>query len=813
MISLIVYGRNDQHGYNSHRRVALSLNAMAEVLTGPDDEILFVDYHTPRGMPTLPEAIEDTLTDRVLALMRVLRVTPEMHAAAVGDRSRLPISEPHARNVAIRRARPGNWILSTNTDMVFVPRGEKSLTDLVAELDGDAYCLPRFEIPEWLWEAVPRNEPQQMIQLLHDWGERIGLDEVTLGHDWILYDAPGDFQLVRRELMEEVHGFDEEMIHGWHVDSNLWKRIYNKIGDIGTLYPHIAGYHTNHNRTLTRLMAAQATGNDLSTFVYEVGHSSLPAQAGTWGFAGVEVQEMRLERANPVPLLAVASARATGQAGPLITSDTREQMLVLTYDARHILPFALDLVIAETPRPTMGYVGLNASTAGMLANAASALGCPGALLEGDDAARLADVVVLDLGIDASARRDPLTRPEAEELVAMLRRAVDLLRGRRPAPKILIINAMSGIWDGWVRAQFNLSYGTFHTRIQPAELHDEIPTKPIDYFVLRALLMATRDRSGSKMATSEDDAEVVDLSWGNDYDGLDDGWESVDEVGVYVDSQEAILRFSTTAPVDGVARVALDVSCWSSSLTDGGALEVEMSLDDAVVFAGSLVPLDHITAIRANVTLRPGTEHRLIIRTRTADGSPYSPRQSGGVQPWLRIGGLRISPAVDTPLATDEWMPMHPGSRAEGLLLGQWTTTNPYGTWSVGDGWLAIPTSGATALELELLGRAGRKGGGRFRIIASGATSIDEEVAHVAHDVPERLTIALPAPDATGNVCITFIPVDPPAPTGEVVEVRGVRLLSNNSRQDAADGTIELQSDATERPGKTRWRRRSRATSG
>ncbi|MEI7794905.1 MAG: hypothetical protein WCI83_09700, partial [Thermoleophilia bacterium] len=334
---------------------------MAEVLTGTDDEILFVDYHTPHGMPTLPEAIEDTLTDRAIDLMRVLRVTPEMHLAAVGDRSRLPISEPHARNTAIRRAKSGNWILSTNTDMVFVPRGEKSLTDLVAELDGEAYCLPRFEIPEWLWESVPRNDPHRMIELLHDWGERIGLDEVTLGHDWILYDAPGDFQLVRRELMEEVHGFDEEMIHGWHVDSNLWKRIYNRTGHIGTLYPDIAGYHTNHNRTLTRLMEAQSTGNDLGHFVYEVEHSSLSAQADTWGFQGVDVTEVPLRRANPMPLLKASAVRSAGQAGPLITSDTREQISVLNYDARHILPFALDPVIGEFPRPSMGYVGINDS--------------------------------------------------------------------------------------------------------------------------------------------------------------------------------------------------------------------------------------------------------------------------------------------------------------------------------------------------------------------------------------------------------------------------------------------------------------------
>ena len=36
MISVVVYGRNDTHGYNHHRRVALSLNCLAEVLTDPD---------------------------------------------------------------------------------------------------------------------------------------------------------------------------------------------------------------------------------------------------------------------------------------------------------------------------------------------------------------------------------------------------------------------------------------------------------------------------------------------------------------------------------------------------------------------------------------------------------------------------------------------------------------------------------------------------------------------------------------------------------------------------------------------------------
>ena len=40
MISIVLYGRNDNYGYNLHKRAALSLNCMAEVLTDPDDEIL-----------------------------------------------------------------------------------------------------------------------------------------------------------------------------------------------------------------------------------------------------------------------------------------------------------------------------------------------------------------------------------------------------------------------------------------------------------------------------------------------------------------------------------------------------------------------------------------------------------------------------------------------------------------------------------------------------------------------------------------------------------------------------------------------------
>ena len=75
MISVILYGRNDNYGYNLHKRAALSFNCISEVLD-PSDEIIFVDYNTPDDFPTFPEAIFDTLTEKARALLRILRVRP-----------------------------------------------------------------------------------------------------------------------------------------------------------------------------------------------------------------------------------------------------------------------------------------------------------------------------------------------------------------------------------------------------------------------------------------------------------------------------------------------------------------------------------------------------------------------------------------------------------------------------------------------------------------------------------------------------------------------------------------------------------------
>src|SRR5262249_24730834 len=167
MISIVLYGRNDNYGYNLHKRAALSFNCMAELLTDDDDEILFVDYNTHDDFPTFPEAIQDTLTPLARKRLRIFRVRPTVHKR-FQSRTRLVALEPVSRMVAVRRSNPANrWILSTNTDMIFVPQAERwSLSEIARALSAGFYHAPRLEIPETLWEGLDRQNPKLAIETI-----------------------------------------------------------------------------------------------------------------------------------------------------------------------------------------------------------------------------------------------------------------------------------------------------------------------------------------------------------------------------------------------------------------------------------------------------------------------------------------------------------------------------------------------------------------------------------------------------------------------------------------------------------------------
>ncbi len=357
MISVILYGRNDSYGYNLHKRAVISLNCVAAVLNDPHDEIIFVDYNTPDDFPTFPEAIADTLTDRAKSLIRIFRVRPSQHER-FRDMTKLVALEPVARNVGLRRSNPENrWILSTNTDMVFVPRHESSLSEIVAALPDAYYHLPRFEIPEPVWESYDRTDPAAIIEALRTDGSALHLNEIVYSeHPEIRYDAPGDFQLILRSDAWAIHGFHEAMLLGFHVDSNIAKRLSLLPRRTGDLVEAVYGYHCQHIRQLTPAHAPRATQNDVYRFHADVERADIPEQAETWGLAGEAVEELRVDTTTSSYLRAMRSVLGQPQVAPTLAHYS-QALNRLDYPVDHVIPF-LASIFSSYPRDCiLGWIG------------------------------------------------------------------------------------------------------------------------------------------------------------------------------------------------------------------------------------------------------------------------------------------------------------------------------------------------------------------------------------------------------------------------------------------------------------------------
>ncbi len=268
MLSVITYGRNDNYGFNLHKRTAFGFNCLAEALS-EEDEILFVDYNTPRHLPTLPEFIWDTLTPKALSLLKVIRISPEIHDQIKQD-SPLKILENVARNAAIVRSK----LLRSQPDSF--------------------YEMPRFDIPESVWSALPRAEPRNNLHLLRDWlvHNKAAIAETVPDYrfqKFLLFDAPGDFQLAPREYFFRLRGFDESMNRYLHSDSNLAKRMWLLNGErTDHLLGHLWILHQDH-------YLSGEWANNVGTIVHNDYHgkvrlqTQIEANDSGWGLQGVSL--------------------------------------------------------------------------------------------------------------------------------------------------------------------------------------------------------------------------------------------------------------------------------------------------------------------------------------------------------------------------------------------------------------------------------------------------------------------------------------------------------------------------------------------
>ncbi len=504
MISVVLYGRNDNYGYNLHKRAALSFNCIAEVLTDPSDEILFVDYNTPDDFPTFPEAIQDTLTERARNLLRIFRVRPRIHDR-FNSKTGLMVLEPVARNVAVRRSSPSSrWILSTNTDMIFVTRRSNSLTEIARDLPAGFYHAPRFEIPEALWESFDRRASSDIIETVRQWGSTLHLNEIVLGSNVIRYDGPGDFQLLLRNDLFENTGFDEKMLLGWHVDSNIARRMGLKYGAVGDLGGDVYGYHCDHTRQVTAAHSHNRVQNDWVHFVTNVSRPDVPDQAETWGCANDLIEEICLV-SNSARIYVEALREAIGEplVAPKVVEYTERTYNEGDYDPRHLLPFLADMFLSTPRDSTIAWYGARWETLRLFAIVWNKLNYSGKILVDrllDDnetlvstipsvpmATTLADATafIFDFGglpVDAN-KIDPqneIARELQRSFIQVVRCERDRLKLGLAPRRIIALNAINNDYESFVSGFIAAAATPYATHMRHGFVLPPEPAKQTDW---------------------------------------------------------------------------------------------------------------------------------------------------------------------------------------------------------------------------------------------------------------------------------------------------------------------------------------------
>lgn len=387
MISVVVYGRNDSYGYNLAKRAAISLNCIAHVLDDPDDEIIFVDCNTPNDIPTFPESIADTLTMKARHLLRVLRLRPEQYERGKNG-TRFKVLEPLCRNIAIRRSNPANrWILNTNTDMVFTPLADgQSLSSIFNNLPDGFYELPRFEMPESLWESTDRMNPAGTIASFRNWGLRLHINEIINATKETLYDGPGDFQLCLRNQLFQIYGMNEQMVFGWHVDSNLCKRMWLLNGETRTVLEDLHAFHCDHTRIQTVYhLAGKSTENSFADFFVNVTTPYVAEQMLTWGMPAEEIEEICLDERHTFRIAAVLKQILPGMGSPISGKTAVDGFDTgLYYDNDHAFPYLADIIANYSINSQIGYFGSNVRILSMLSEFRRLLGHTGRIIYNAD---------------------------------------------------------------------------------------------------------------------------------------------------------------------------------------------------------------------------------------------------------------------------------------------------------------------------------------------------------------------------------------------------------------------------------------------
>lgn len=233
--SVVLSSRNDNYGGNLHKRTTMALTSLIE----NHDEVIFVDWKTVNGEGVISN-IKHNLPHT--GKLKHIQVPKELLKEKYPELNQYNMIESISRNVGVRRAQ-NDFIVSTNIDIVTTPLDFNTLDK------NSFYTVPRRDIEESFHLSF--NDYRSLYEhLILNKDSFRPKDRINSENDqWSLIICCGDYQIGHRDTWFKFKGFEESVLFGCGIDTNIMKKA-SFHSNIEVLDHYI--FHLNHGKTAER---------------------------------------------------------------------------------------------------------------------------------------------------------------------------------------------------------------------------------------------------------------------------------------------------------------------------------------------------------------------------------------------------------------------------------------------------------------------------------------------------------------------------------------------------------------------------------
>ena len=281
-ISAVIISRNDNYGGNLAERATYCFNSAIDTY----DEVIYVDWNS--STHSLLYDIKDNIQFK--GNFKHIVITPEIASILTNnDPNAQKCCEVLGRNIGLRRA-TGDWLLSTNIDIVHPKRDE---LESVLDDSKTLYTIGRRHLD---WDMIKNYHNGEILfskwkelreYYVNNSSESFHLADLVKGDPYSLIACCGDYQIATREIWHSIKGFEEELIYSLYTDTNIQKKAVEHGFNIKALYKP-ALFHIDHGKGGGGfLTGANKVSND---FYRSITYQKETENTDAWGFGDTEIE-------------------------------------------------------------------------------------------------------------------------------------------------------------------------------------------------------------------------------------------------------------------------------------------------------------------------------------------------------------------------------------------------------------------------------------------------------------------------------------------------------------------------------------------